>query len=1420
MVWTRLSDVMRHSDWSSDSGRTLSIPYLRPLTSVVPTRILSGVTCMSITMSMLMTISVSAQSDDSTAPPKPAGLAALEVSHNSVTVGWEQTDNGEVTGFQVLRRDREVHAQGQFKILADHVAATARRYVDETVEASRRYVYRVRARNGEMLSRWSNYVNVDIPAAPARAVPAAPASLVPAAPTGLVAVPSWDRVDLSWDDPGDSSITGYQMLRGPAADTLAVIGVDAGVDTTYTDQGVAPGTSYVYAVRATNNQGPGARSVTAEVVTPATPTRVTGRQFDLSPGNDAPRSIWSDGTIMWVADGEDAKLYAYRLTDSGVTYESGKDVTLAAANSSPRDTWSDGAIMWVLDGEDAKLYAYRLTDSGVTYESGKDITLNTANTDPHGVAAAGETFYVLDRSDSKVYAYTLTDSGATYESGKDFGLHNDNGSPADMWSDGTTMWVADTFDDKVYAYTLTGSGAIRNSLLDVVQVSSNVAVEGIWSDGTTMWVADNAGGYVLEYSLDVPGSVSVSGSTNVPTVGSVMTAALTDADGGVSGLSWQWSYSSERTVFTDIPGATGVSFTPREADVFYYLRVTASYDDTRGTGHTAESVTECWVKPALGVAGLKGSVQLDCDNLAASGLWSDGETMWVSDFTDDKLYAYRVGAGVTYDPAKDIVLHSDNDYVIDMWSDGTTMWVLDRADHKVYAYMLSGAGAERDSGKDLVLHSDNDRPRSIWSDGTTVWVADDGDDKVYAYTSTGARRDSGKDFGLDSDNRYPRDMWSDGTTMWVSDRVGRKVYAYTLTGSGAIRNSLLDITVANGHTRPGGIWSDGTNMWVADTVGGYVLEYHRNDPGSISVSRNTNVPTVGSVMTAVLTDPGGGVSGLSWQWSYSLDGAVFTDITGATGSSFTPREADVFYYLRVTTSYSDSEQAGRTSESVTECWVRPTLGIAGIEGSIQLDCDNHSASGLWSDGATMWVADFTDDKLYAYRLTSGAGYEAGVTYDPGKDIALDADNGYPIDMWSDGTTIWVLDGSDGKLYAYTLNGAGASYESGKDIALDADNGNPRGIWSDGTTMWVADNAGGYVLEYSLDVPGSVSVSGSTNVPTVGSVMTAALTDPDGGVSGLSWQWSYSSEGAVFADIPGATGVSFTPREADVFYYLRVTASYDDARGTGHTAESVTECWVRPALGVAGIKGSIQLDCDNLAPSGLWSDGETMWVSDFIDDKLYAYRVAAGAGYDAGVTYDPAKDIVLHSDNDYVIDMWSDGTTMWVLDRADNKVYAYMLSGAGAERDSAKDFVLVSNNDRPRSIWSHGTTVWVADDADDKVYAYTLTGSGARRDSGKDFGLDSNNRYPRDMWSDGTTMWVSDRVGRKVYAYTLTDSGATRNSLLDITVANGHTRPVGIWSDGTNMWVADTVGGYVLEYHRNDPGSISVSRITNVPTVGT
>ena len=52
-----------------------------------------------------------------------------------------------------------------------------------------------------------------------------------------------------------------------------------------------------------------------------------------------------------------------------------------------------------------------------------------------------------------------------------------------------------------------------------------------------------------------------------------------------------------------------------------------------------------------------------------------------------------------------------------------------------------------------------------------------------------------------------------------------------------------------------------------------------------------------------------------------------------------------------------------------------------------------------------------DDKLYAYKLSDGS-------RDSAKDYTLDSANGNPESIWSDGTTMWVLDTTDVKLYAY------------------------------------------------------------------------------------------------------------------------------------------------------------------------------------------------------------------------------------------------------------------------------------------------------------------------------------------------------------------------------------------------------------------
>ena len=67
---------------------------------------------------------------------------------------------------------------------------------------------------------------------------------------------------------------------------------------------------------------------------------------------------------------------------------------------------------------------------------------------------------------------------------------------------------------------------------------------------------------------------------------------------------------------------------------------------------------------------------------------------------------------------------------------------------------------------------------------------------------------------------------------------------------------------------------------------------------------------------------------------------------------------------------------------------------------------------------------------------------------------------------------------------------------------------------------------------------------------------ADLTDDDGGITDPSWQWARSSNGrSGWADIDGATLSSYTVGDDDANQYLRATATYEDARGSGKKTAS-------------------------------------------------------------------------------------------------------------------------------------------------------------------------------------------------------------------------------------------------------------------------
>ena len=71
----------------------------------------------------------------------------------------------------------------------------------------------------------------------------------------------------------------------------------------------------------------------------------------------------------------------------------------------------------------------------------------------------------------------------------------------------------------------------------------------------------------------------------------------------------------------------------------------------------------------------------------------------------------------------------------------------------------------------------------------------------------------------------------------------------------------------------------------------------------------------------------------------------------------------------------------------------------------------------------------------------------------------------------------------------------------------------------------------------------------TMAPQVGDPITGAVMDPDGSVTGETWQWARSMNMTNWEDITGETNAAYTVTEGDTGYYLRVMATYTDAVGT-------------------------------------------------------------------------------------------------------------------------------------------------------------------------------------------------------------------------------------------------------------------------------
>ena len=263
-------------------------------------------------------------------PARPVGLTGT-VAHDEVSLTWDDPGDESITGYQVLRLDRDLHGLGNFQVHVDDTGSAATSYVDRGVAPETRYVYRIRARNADGLSKRSHYFNATTLPAPNTPATGAPTII------GTAQVGETLTADTSGIEDGDgldNATFDYQWLaddseiQGASASSYTLADPDEGktiqVKVSFTDDA---GNPEMVASQPTETVSPDSTNTPATGVPTVSGTARVGETLtaDTSGIEDGDGLDNATFTHQWLADGSEiqgATEAGYVLTEA----EEGKAV--------------------------------------------------------------------------------------------------------------------------------------------------------------------------------------------------------------------------------------------------------------------------------------------------------------------------------------------------------------------------------------------------------------------------------------------------------------------------------------------------------------------------------------------------------------------------------------------------------------------------------------------------------------------------------------------------------------------------------------------------------------------------------------------------------------------------------------------------------------------------------------------------------------------------------------------------------------------------------------------------------------------------------------------------------------------------------------------------------------------------------------
>ncbi|MDZ5460819.1 M10 family metallopeptidase C-terminal domain-containing protein [Azohydromonas lata] len=680
--------------------------------------------------------------------------------------------------------------------------------------------------------------------------------------------------------------------------------------------------------------------------------------------------------------------------------------------------------------------------------------------------------------------------------------------------------------------------------------------------------------------------------TGMARQGEVLKAAAPVDSDGVNALAYQWLRDGQA-----VDGATGASYTLKQADVGHVLTLRASYTDNYGGHETLTSAATASVANVNDVP------------------WG-GITLSVDSF----IQGHTVTA--THD------LHDDDGM-------GPVSWQWMRG-----SLPIAGATGQRytltqdDVGKSVAA-------RATWVDGggKTETFTDQLSPAVQNVNDapTGGVTVSG--------SATQGQTLTAANTLADADGLGAIKYQWLRDGvdiAGAAAGTYKLAQADVGHAisvRAAYLDKFGTAEAVASAATAAVANANDAPAGGVTVGGLAKQGSVLSAVTAKLADADG-LGAFSYQW---LRGGVAVD--GATAATYATSQADVGQAVSVRVSYTDGYGAlesvtSTASAAVANANDAPTGGVtvSGTAAQGQVLTAGHTLADLDGLGVVsyQWLRAGV-----AIAQATGAGYTL-TQADVGKAISVKASyvdgfntaesrtsaataavanvNDAPtggVTVGGEATqgqtltaahTLADADGLGTVKYQWLRDGAAIAGATAATYVLkEADVGHAiaaRAAYVDklGTAEAVTSDATAAVANVNDAPTGGVTLTGLARQGGVLSAVTAKLVDADG-LGALSWQWL---RGGVAVD--GATAATYALGQADVGQAVSVRVAYTDGHGTVESVTSTASAAVANvndvATGSVTVSGTAEVgrtlsasfelqDLDGMGPVALqWLRGGT------------------------------------------------------------------------------------------------------------------------------------------------------------------------------------------------------------------------------------